>query len=70
MRLVEYSPGYLADHWCSKGHVVLVLEGQVVMELQDGSVTVLQSGQGAILGDDTVAHRARTEGGAKVFIVD
>ncbi len=22
IRLVEYLPGYLADHWCEKGHVV------------------------------------------------
>ncbi len=70
VRLIDYSPGYLADHWCSKGHVVHVLEGQIVMELQDGSATVLTSGQSVILGDDSIAHRARTDRGAKVFIVD
>ena len=41
VRMVEYSPGYLADHWCSRGHVLLVLEGELVTELQDGSSHVL-----------------------------
>jgi hypothetical protein len=26
VRMVEYTPGYVADHWCQKGHVLLVLQ--------------------------------------------
>jgi|GEM_PF-4387406 len=21
VRMVEYTPGYLADHWCNRGHI-------------------------------------------------
>ena len=69
-RMVEYSPGYLADHWCSRGHVLLVLEGELVTELQDGSSHVLRAGQSYQVADDAMPHRSRTAGGAKLFIVD
>ena len=36
MRIVEYTPGYLADHWCDKGHAVFVLDGELESELKDG----------------------------------
>ncbi|WP_223827938.1 DHCW motif cupin fold protein [Vreelandella titanicae] len=36
VRMVEYSPGYLADHWCAKGHILLCLEGELLTELDDG----------------------------------
>ena len=29
VRLVEYSPGYLADHWCSKGHILFCIAGEL-----------------------------------------
>ena len=70
VRMVEYSPGYLADHWCSRGHVLLVLEGELVTELQDGSAHVLHAGQTYQVADDATPHRSRTEGGARLFIVD
>ncbi len=70
VRMVEYSPGYLADHWCSRGHVLLVLEGELVTELQDGSSHVLGTGQSYQVADQTAPHRSRTSGGAKLFIVD
>ena len=70
VRMVEYSKNYLADHWCDKGHILLVLEGELIMETpNDGSVD-LRSGQSWQVADDTKAHRVVTEGGAKVFIVD
>ena len=71
VRMVEYSPGYLADHWCDLGHVLLVLEGELVSELRDGRTFTLKPGmsyQVADFGD--VAHRSRTETGAKLFVVD
>jgi quercetin dioxygenase-like cupin family protein len=70
VRMVEYSPGYLADHWCSRGHVLLVLEGELITELEDGSSHVLRVGQSYQVADDAMPHRSRTAGGATLFIVD
>jgi hypothetical protein len=70
VRMVEYTPGYLADHWCQKGHVLLVLEGELHTELADGRTVVLKQGQSYQVADGDLAHRSRTESGAKLFIVD
>jgi quercetin dioxygenase-like cupin family protein len=70
VRMVEYSPGYLADHWCSRGHVLLVLEGRLETELQDGSLHVLLPGQSYQVADGAMPHRSRTAEGARLFIVD
>ena len=70
VRLVEYSPGYFADHWCSKGHIVLCLEGELRTELKDGRVFVLKPGMSYHVADDLAPHRSRTAGGATLFIVD
>jgi hypothetical protein len=69
-RLVEYSAGYVADHWCEKGHVVFVIEGEIVTELRDGRSFVAAAGQGYVVGDADGAHRSRTARGARLFIVD
>lgn len=70
VRMVEFSPGYVADHWCSRGHVVLVLEGEVTSELSDGSSTLMKPGMSYQVSDDVAPHRSSTTTGAKVFIVD
>jgi hypothetical protein len=70
VRIVEYSPDYLADHWCNRGHVLLVLNGELVTELQDGRSVTLTPGMSYQVADDAVPHRSRTSGGAKLFIVD
>jgi uncharacterized cupin superfamily protein len=71
VRMVEYSPGYMADHWCARGHVLLVLEGELKNELKDGSMHTLTPGMSFQVADDEAnPHRASTEKGAKVFIVD
>jgi quercetin dioxygenase-like cupin family protein len=70
VRIVEYSPGYLADHWCSRGHVLYVLEGTLVTELKDGRSFTLLPGQSYQVADGEEPHRSRTEGGATLFIVD
>jgi hypothetical protein len=70
VRMVEYTPGYLADHWCQKGHVLLVLEGELHTELADGRTVVLKPGQSYQVADGDLAHRSRTETGAKLFVVD
>jgi hypothetical protein len=70
VRLVEYSPGYVADHWCRKGHILLVLDGELVTELQTGERHVLTPLTGYTVQDDGVPHRSRTTTGASLFIVD
>jgi hypothetical protein len=70
VRLVEYSPGYLADHWCVKGHILLCLEGELRTELADGREFVLTPGVSYQVGDNAEAHRSSTKVGAKLFIVD
>lgn len=70
VRMVEYSPGYQADHWCSRGHVLLVLEGELVTELQDGRVFRLTPGMSYQVANDAEPHRSRTETGVRLFVVD
>ncbi len=70
VRMVRYSPGYVADHWCERGHVILVLEGELTTELLDGSVHVTRKGMSYQVGNGMAPHRSRTEGGALLFIVD
>jgi quercetin dioxygenase-like cupin family protein len=70
VRMVEYSPGYVADHWCSKGHIVLCLAGELVTTLADGRTFTLRPGQSYQVGDDTAPHRSSTADGATIFIVD
>lgn len=71
VRMVEYSPGYLADHWCERGHVLLVLEGELVSELKDGRKTTMRAGMSYQVSDfGDAPHRSSTETGAKIFVVD
>lgn len=70
VRMVEYSPGYAADHWCRKGHVLLVLEGELTTELSDGRSFTLKAGMSYQVADDVNPHRSHTRTGAKLFIVD
>ncbi|SEI21229.1 DHCW motif cupin fold protein [Pseudomonas asplenii] len=70
VRQVEYSPGYLADHWCRKGHILLCLEGQLETELEDGREFTLTAGMSYQVADNAEAHRSSTSTGATLFIVD
>lgn len=70
VRMVEYSPGYLADHWCSKGHILLCLEGELHTEMKDGRRFVLKPGMSYQVADNAEPHRSSTATGAKLFIVD
>jgi quercetin dioxygenase-like cupin family protein len=70
VRMVEYSAGYLADHWCSRGHVLLCLEGELHTELEDGRVFILRPGMSYQVADQAEAHRSSTPHGAKLFVVD
>jgi hypothetical protein len=70
VRMVEYTPGYLADHWCEKGHILLCLEGELHTELEDGRTFVLTPGTSYQVADHAEPHRSSTSTGAKLFIVD
>ena len=70
VRMVEYSPGYLADHWCQKGHILLCLDGQIDTELADGRTFTLTPGQSYQVADGAEPHRSSTRTGARLFIVD
>lgn len=70
VRMVDYSPGYKADHWCSKGHILLCLEGELHTELQDGRTFVLTPGTSYQVADNAEPHRSFTTIGARLFIVD
>jgi quercetin dioxygenase-like cupin family protein len=70
VRLVQYSPGYVADHWCVKGHILFCLEGELNTETKDGRTFVLTPGMSYQVADDGEPHRSSTVGGAKLFIVD
>ncbi|CNG29870.1 DHCW motif cupin fold protein [Yersinia kristensenii] len=70
VRMVEYSAGYIADHWCSKGHILLCLDGELSTELDDGRIFTLKAGMSYQVADHAEAHRSSTLSGAKLFIVD
>jgi very-short-patch-repair endonuclease len=70
VRIVEYSAGYVADHWCDKGHIVLCLDGELHTQLKNGRTVVLKPGMSYHVSDGTQAHRSSTTKGAKLFIVD
>jgi hypothetical protein len=70
IRMIEYSPGYLADHWCSKGHIVHCIEGEFTSELDNGELFILKPGISYVVTDDASSHRSFTTEGAKLLIVD
>ena len=70
VRMVEYSAGYKADHWCSKGHILLCLEGELHTLLEDGREFILTPGMSYQVADQAEAHRSFTPTGVKLFIVD
>lgn len=70
VRLIECVPGYLADHWCSKGHIIFCIEGELQTEFQDGREFTITSGMSYQVSDNAEPHRSHTEIGAKLFVVD
>jgi hypothetical protein len=70
IREVTYSAGYLADHWCRKGHVVHCLEGELVTEMENGESFVLKTGMSYVVSDELSSHRSVTRDGARILILD
>ncbi|HKI79246.1 MAG TPA: DHCW motif cupin fold protein [Ignavibacteriaceae bacterium] len=70
IRIVEYSKGYLADHWCQKGHIVHCLEGEFTTEIEKGEKHFMKPGMSFVVSDNLSSHRSITENGAKLLIID
>lgn len=70
VRMVDYTPGYVADHWCVKGHVLLCVSGELHTELEDGRRFTLTAGMSYQVADAAEPHRSSTDIGARLFIVD
>jgi hypothetical protein len=70
VRLIEYSPGYKANHWCQKGHLLFVMEGELVTELSDGRSFQMTAGMSYEVSDGLSSHRSFTKHGAKLIVVD
>jgi hypothetical protein len=70
LRIVEYSKGYLADHWCRKGHIVHCLEGEFTSELENGEKFHLEKGMTYVVSDDLSSHRSSSSDGVKLLIID
>ena len=70
IRIVEYSAGYLADHWCQKGHIVHCLEGEFISELQNGEPVKLTKGMTYVVSDNLSSHRSVSSHGVKLLIID
>ena len=70
IRIVEYSAGYVADHWCEKGHIVHCLEGEVINQQKNGTNSVLTPGMSYVVSDELNSHRSVTKNGVKLLIID
>jgi len=70
VRMVEYTPGYVSDHWCEKGHILLCLEGELRTELADGRTFTLTPGMSYHVADAAAPPRSTAPKGATLFIVD
>jgi hypothetical protein len=70
IRIVEYPAGYLANHWCQKGHIVHCLEGEFTSELENGASFILSKGMSYVVSDDMSSHRSRSADGVKLLIMD
>ena len=70
VRIVEYSKGYIADHWCQKGHIVHCLKGEFKSELQDGKYFILEEGMSYVVSDESSSHKSVSENGVKLLIID
>ena len=70
IRIVEYTAGYLADHWCRKGHIVHCLEGEFTSESIDGNHSHFTTGMTYVVTNELSSHRSVTKNGVKLLIID
>ena len=70
IRVVEYSENYKADHWCTVGHILYCLDGEMTTELSDGRVYHLSQGMSYQVSDGVSVHRSYSEKGVRALIID
>jgi hypothetical protein len=70
IRKVKYSPGYKANHWCTKGHLLFIIEGDLRSELSDGRVFEMKAGMSYQVSDGVSSHRSTSKNGAELVIID
>ncbi|MEO6132180.1 MAG: DHCW motif cupin fold protein [Saprospiraceae bacterium] len=70
IRIVEYSPGFMADHWCMKGHIVHCLQGNFESEMENGEKYYLTAGMTYVVSDEMSSHRSNTKNGTTLLIID
>lgn len=70
IRMVTYTAGYKADHWCSKGHIVHCIDGEFYNELNTGEMNIIKRGMTYIVSDDLTLHRSSTDQQAVLLIID
>ncbi|MBX2933749.1 MAG: DHCW motif cupin fold protein [Ferruginibacter sp.] len=70
VRMVEYTAGYIANHWCNKGHIIYCIKGEMTTKLQDGREFILRQGMTYHVGDNSDAHCSTSKNGCVLFIVD
>lgn len=70
IRIVEYSIGYLADHWCQKGHIVHCLSGSFISEMEDGTTFTFSVGTTYVVSDNLSSHRSVSVESVKLLIID
>lgn len=70
IRVVEYASGYVADHWCQKGHIVHCLEGEFISELETGEQITLTKGMTYVVSDNLSSHKSVSKNGVKLLIID
>lgn len=71
LRIVDYGAGYLADHWCGKGHILFVFSGALIIEQRDGNRYERRPGMSWHAADNEgPPHRVVSAAGARVFIID
>lgn len=70
VRIVEYKAGYIADHWCKKGHIVHCLSGEVINEHENGEINILKVGMTYIVSEELSSHRSVAKTDVKLLIID
>jgi hypothetical protein len=70
IRMLDYSANYLADHWCTKGHIIQCLEGEIQLVFDNGKESTLMSGMTFAVGDESSSHKTFSKNGCKLFIID
>jgi hypothetical protein len=70
IRVVEYKEGYIADHWCEKGHIVHCLNGEFIIALATGEKINFIEGMSFVVSDNLSSHLSISNNGAKLLIID